>query len=152
MCRCADDEISMTTQLDAILNKYNFSKKLFESNVSFEMVEKEIGFELPDDYKYYLANFDYFEGFLGPEYLKLFAYDNLLERNKEYGIIEALPNTLMIGNNGSSEFIAIECLNTKDFRVVLSPLIDLSDQYHIEIGTSFSDMIDRLDNGIEWFR
>jgi len=58
----------------------------------------------------------------------------------------------MIGNNGSSEFIAIECLNTKDFRVVLSPLIDLSDQYHIEIGTSFSDMIDRLDNGIEWFR
>ena len=152
MCRFGNDKHSMISQLDAILNKYNFSKRQFELKIPFETVKEEIGFEFPDDYKYYLANFDYFEGFLGPEYLKLFAYDNLLERNKEYGIIEALPNTLMIGNNGSSEFIAIECLNTKDFRVVLSPLIDLSDQYHIEIGTSFSDMIDRLDNGIEWFR
>jgi hypothetical protein len=142
----------MAIQLDALLNKYNFSRKPIELTISFEKIEKEIGFELPDDYKYYLSNFNYFEGFLGPEYLKLFDYDNLLERNQEYGIREVLSNTIMIGNNGSSEFIAIECLNAKGYRVVLSPLIDLSDEYHIEIGASFSDMLDRLNNGIEWFR
>ena len=152
MCRYADDEHSMTSQLDAILNKYNFSKRPFESKIPFEIVEKEIGFELPDDYKYYLANFDYFEDFLGPEYLKLFDYDNLLERNHEYRVIEALPNTIMIGNNGSSEFIGVEYLATKNYRLILSPLIDLSSEYHIEIGTSFYDMLKRLDNSEEWFK
>src|ERR1700743_2507767 len=140
----------MGTQLDVILNKYNFSKKLVESKILFETIEKEIGFELPEDYKYYLANFDYFEDFLGPEYLKLFTYDNLLERNREYGIMEALPNTIMIGNNGNNEFIAIECLKANGYRVVLSPLVDLSEEYHIEIGSSFYDMLMRLDNGEEW--
>lgn len=138
-------------QLVDILNKYNFSKKPVESLISFEKIEKEIGFELPNDYKYYLANFDYFEDFVGPEYVKLFAYDDLLEKNQEYGVLEALPNTIMIGNNGSSEFIAIELTGTSNYRVVLSPLIDLSAEYHIEIGNSFSDMLDRLDEGTEWF-
>jgi len=139
------------TRLDDILNKYSFPKKLIESDISFQKIEKKIGFELPDDYKYYLANFDYFEDFIGPEYLKLFANDELLEKNQEYGVLEALPNTIMIGNNGSSEFIAIERMDANNYRVVLSPLIDLSAEHHIVIGGSFTDMFDRLDNGKEWF-
>jgi hypothetical protein len=142
----------MTTQLDHILNKYNFSKRPIEPKISFEKIEKEIGYELPDEYKYYLANFDYFEDFLGPEYVKLFAYESLLEENQKYGVIEALPNTIMIGNNGSSEFIAIELADTNKYRIILSPFIDLSAEYHIEIGSSFSDMLIRLDNGTGWFR
>ena len=139
------------TRLEDILNKYSFSKKTIESPISFDEIEKEIGFELPDDYKYYLANFDYFEDFVGPEYVKLFGYDSLLKSNQEYGVTDTLPNTIMIGNNGSSEFIAIELTSTNNYRVVLSPLIDLSAECHIEIGLSFSDMLNRLDNGVEWF-
>jgi hypothetical protein len=138
-------------QLEGILNNYNFSKRTTDPNISIEEIEKEINFSLPDDYKYYITHYKEFEGFLGPEYLKLFDQDMLLEENDSYQIIQNLPKTIAIGNNGSSEFIAIELIGANNYRIVLSPFIDLSAEYHIEIGTSFSDMLNRLDNGREWF-
>jgi len=74
-------------QLDAILNKYNFSKRTIEPKVSIEEIENEINFPLPDEYKYYLTHYKEFEGFLGPEYLKLFNQDMLLAKNDSYQII-----------------------------------------------------------------
>jgi hypothetical protein len=138
-------------QLDAILNKYNFLKRTIESNISIKEIENEIDFSLPDDYKYYLTHYNEFEGFLGPEYLKLFDRDKLLERNNDYQITDNLHNTIAIGNNGGGEYIAIEFMEPKNYRMVLSPFIDVSKEYHIEIGTSFFDMLIRLDNGKEWF-
>ena len=69
----------------------------------------------------------------------------------DYGIFDNLPNTLGIGVNGSSEFIAIELIDIGNCRIVPSPYIDLNKQYFIEIGTSFTDFLVRLDNGQEWF-
>jgi len=138
-------------QLDAILSKYNFSKRTIEPNVSIKEIEKDIDFSLPDDYKYYLTYYNEFEDFLGPKYLKLFDQDMLLEKNDSYQIIRNLPKTIAIGNNGNSEFIAIEFIKPNNYRIVLSPFIDLRKEYHIEIGTSFFDMLIRLDNGKEWF-
>lgn len=55
--------------------------------------------------------------------------------------------TLGIGDNGSGECIALEkCINAKT-RVILSSFIDLDKQYHIEIGSSFTDFLD----GERWF-
>ena len=138
-------------QLEGILNKYDFSKRTVDPNISIEKIENEINFLLPDDYKYYITNYKEFKSFLGPEYLKLFDLDMLLERNNSYQIIQNLPKTIAIGNNGSSEFIAIELIGVNNYRIILSPLIGLSSEYHIEIGTSFFDMLNRLNNGQEWF-
>jgi len=52
-------------QLDAILSKYNFSRRPIEPNVSFKEIENEIDFSLPEDYKYYLTHYNEFEDFLG---------------------------------------------------------------------------------------
>ena len=139
------------TELKTILTKYNFPKRTTLPTTKFEEIENQIGFPLPDDYKFYLDNYREFEEFVGPELVNLWNIDELLSRNKDTGIFENLPLTLGIGNNPSSEFIAIEFMDNKTYRIVLSPFIDLDKQYHIDIGNSFTDLFVRLDNGKEWF-
>jgi len=138
-------------ELETILTKYNFPKRTTRPTTRFEEIENQIGFELPDDYKFYLNNYGEYEEFVGAEPVSLWDFDELLSRNKDAGIFDNLPLTLGIGNNPSSEFIAIEFIDNKNYRIVLSPFIDLDKQYHIDIGSSFTDFFVRLDNGKEWF-
>lgn len=145
-----DTKISMTG-LEAILTKYNFPKRATRPTTTFEEIESQIGFLLPDDYKFYLVNYKEHEEFVGPELVNLWGCDELLSRNKDTRIFDNLPLTLGIGNNPSSEFIAIEFINNEKYRIVLSPFIDIDKQYHIGIGNSFTDFFIRLDNGKKWF-
>ncbi len=140
------------TEIDAILTKYNFPKRITIPTTTFQEIENQTGFILPDDYKFYLENYKEYEEFVGPELLNLWDCDDLLTRNKETGIFDNLPLTLGIGNNSSNEFIAIELIDNKKYRIVLSPFIDLDKEYHINIGNSFTDFFVRLDNGREWFK
>jgi hypothetical protein len=139
------------TELENILTKYNFPKRAMKPTTTFEEIEKQIRFLLPADYKFYLDNYIGHEEFVGPELVNLWDFDELLNRNKNTGIFDNLPLTLGIGNNPSSEFIAIEFLGYKKCRIVLSPFIDLGKQYHINVGDSFTDFFNRLDKGKEWF-
>ncbi len=138
-------------ELDNILTKYNFPKRTEKALTTFEEIERYIGFPLPIDYKYFLDNYSKFEEFVGPELVTLWDTDDLLTINKDTGIFDNLPLTIGIGNNPSSEFIAIEFLEVGNYRIVLSPFIDLDKQYHIDIGSSFTDFFVRLDKGVEWF-
>ena len=137
--------------LDKILTKYNFSKRTSILTVTIEEIERNLQCQLPDDYKYFLENYTEFESTLGPEYLRLWDIDNILERNLGYEIQEWLENTIGIGTNGGAECIAIEFLNHQKYRIILTPFI-FDKECHIEIGTSFTDMLVRLDNGIVWFK
>ncbi len=139
------------TELDNILTKYNFPKRTTKALTRFEEIEQQIGFSLPPDYKYFLDNYSEYEEFVGPELVTLWDTDDLIKKNKDTGIFNNLPLTIGIGNNPSSEFIAIEFLSDGNYRIVLSPLIDLDKQYHIDIGSSFTDFFVRLDKGVEWF-
>ena len=136
---------------EKVLDKYNCPKRTEKPLATVDEIEKIIKFKLPFDYKVYLQNYLGFEEEIGQEYIRLWDFDDIIETNKDYGIIDNLPNTLGIGGNGSSEFIAIELVDNGNYRIVLSPFIDLDKQYHIEIGTSFTDFLIRLDNGQEWF-
>ncbi|MEO6358295.1 MAG: SMI1/KNR4 family protein [Ferruginibacter sp.] len=139
------------TELDYILTKYNFPKRTTNALTRFEEIEQQIGFSLPPDYKYFLDNYSEYEEFVGPELVTLWDTDDLMQINKDTGIFDNLPLTIGIGNNPSSEFIAIEFLSNGNYRIVLSPFIDLDKQYHIDIGSSFTDFFVRLDKGVEWF-
>ncbi|MFD0939377.1 SMI1/KNR4 family protein [Pedobacter boryungensis] len=137
---------------EEILNKYNFPKRTEKPSTTIAQIESVVKFNLPTDYKTYIQNYSGFETYIGEAFVRLWDLDELLATNKDYEIFDNLPNTLAIGGNGSSEFIAIELINISDYRIVLSPFIDLDKQYHIEIGTSFSDFLLRLDKGQEWFK
>ena len=139
------------TELQNILEKYGFPKRTNTSSVDIKLIEKQIGFSLPDDYLFYLTNYQGHEEFVGPELVTLWDFDELLATNEQTGIFKNLPLTLGIGNNPSSEFIAIQYTPDSKYRIVLSPFIDLDKQYHIEIGSSFTDFFIRLENGKEWF-
>jgi hypothetical protein len=137
---------------EEILSKYNWPKRTEKPLVTIDQIESIVKFNLPFDYKTYIQNYLDFEEHIGQEFIRLWDFDELLETNKRYGIFDNLPNTLGIGGNGSSEFIAIELVDGNNYRIVLSPFIDLDKQYHIEIGKSFTDFLVRLDNGQEWFK
>ena len=139
------------TNLETILTKYNFPKRVTRPTTTFAEIENNIGFLLPEDYKYFLDNYTEHEEFVGPELVSLWDFDNLFDFNNDYGIFNNLPNTIAIGNNPSSEFIGIEYFDDKKYRIVLSPFIDLDRQYHVDIGNSFTEFFERLDNGEEWF-
>lgn len=134
-----------------LLIQYKFEKRLNKTSTEIQQIENIINFNLPMEYKYFLENYLEFENFIGPEYVILWDIDKLIEYNTDYTIFENLPNTLAIGSNGASEFLAIEFINENNYRIVISPTIDVNKEYHIEVGKSFSDFIDRLDNDIEWF-
>ena len=136
-------------KLEKILNKYNFPKQATHNAFDFEEIEQIISFPLPEDYKYFLNNFVEHECLLGAEYLRLWDINSLLVHNKGYEIQKYLTNTLAIGTDMGGGCIAIELVEETSYRIVLMEFIGLD--YPIEIGSSFTDMLKRLDNGQEWF-
>jgi hypothetical protein len=135
---------------EEIFSKYEIAKRISKPKTTFEEIEKIINFKLPEDYKSFALNYSEFEDFIGEQYIRLWNFDEIIEINTEYGIFENLPKTLGIGGNGSGEFIAIEKLYNDKLRVILSPFI-IEKEAHIEIGNSFTEFLERLENGTEWF-
>ncbi len=138
--------------VNELLLQYNCPKRTEKAKTTIEQIQSFVHFNLPVDYLTFLQHYQGFEGFIGAEFVRLWDLDELIEANTDYQIFENLPNTLGIGGNGSSEFIAIEKTDDNSIRVVLSPFIDLDKQYHVEIGNSFTDFLLRLDKGHEWFK
>lgn len=138
-------------EIEKLFAKYNFQKRTEKPKITIEEVENKIDFSLPEDYKFYATNYIENESFVGNEFVRLWDFNEILEINSEYKIIESLKNTIGIGVNGSSEFIGIENLENGECRMVLSPFIDLDKRYNIEIGNSFTDFFERLEKGKDWF-
>ena len=137
--------------LEQILNRHNCPIRVSEEKISFTEIESIISFALPQDYKVFLEKYLEFEGLIGKEYIHLWDFKHLTEYNEDYLIFENLPKTIGIGDNGSGEFIAIQQIDDNSLRIILSPFVDLDSQYHIEIGNSFSNFLERISNGEEWF-
>jgi hypothetical protein len=139
------------TEIESILSKYEIPKRTEPSKVTINGVEDKIGFNLPEDYKYFLNNYQGFGNSIGEEYVNLWGLEDLVEQNEGYFIIEELPGTIGIGSNGAGELIALEIRKEANLKVVLTPFIDLNEEYHINIGNSFTDFLQHLDKGKVWF-
>ena len=139
-------------KLELLLYKYDFQKRQIPVIQSIaDSIEKFIGFKLPEDYLFFLKNYNGDDSFIEKEFVKLWDADQLLQSNIGYEIFEYLPSTLAIGGNGAGEFIAIEKNKNDELKIILSPFIGLDAKDHIVIGDSFTDFLERLDNGKEWF-
>lgn len=137
--------------LKALLLKYNFPEKAEYAPAVINEIESFVKFTLPDDYKYFLLNFSGHATSIGPAYLRLWGINEILEANTGYEIPNNLPATLGIGSNMGGELIALELCDNGEYRIVLTPFVDLAKTYHIEIGSSFTDFLIRMDSGKEWF-
>jgi len=141
----------MTEHLEKIIEKYSFPKRDLNSTVEVNDVELYSKLKLPEDYVFYLENYHGIDQFIGVEFVKLWSLEEIIKANESYNIIEGLQQTIGIGSNGSGEFIGIRLDEEKNIKIILSPFIDLNAKYHIEIGTSFTDFLVRLDKGVDWF-
>jgi hypothetical protein len=136
-------------EFEYLLEKCGFIKKPRIQN-NFLDLENLVGFKMPDDYKYYLNNYEPFEGFIGQEYIALYEIDELLVLNITDEIDYHQSKIISIGSNGASENIGIKPINDNNYRIVIAQYIrDVDD--HIEIGLSFTDMLKRLNEGLTWF-
>lgn len=141
----------MTEHLEKIIEKYSFPKRDVNSTVEVNDVELYSKLKLPEDYTFYLENYYGIDQFIGVEFVKLWSLEEIIKANESYNIIEGLQQTIGIGSNGSGEFIGIRLDENDNIKIILSPFIDLNSKYHIEIGTSFTDFLVRLDKGVDWF-
>lgn len=141
---------TMKSQLEYLLEKYEFQKRNLKSEIKIESVESHFKEKFPDDYIFYLENYLEFEDFVNVEYVKLWSLENLIEINESYEIQKYIPNVIAIGSNGGGEFIGIEFMERQINRVILTPTI-LDEESNIEIGNNFSDFLERLDQGKAWF-
>lgn len=138
-------------EIEDVLRKYNWPTRGLIDDLNFKEIENVIGFNLPNDYKQFLRKYSSYETHIGEEYLKLWGFNELLEYNSGYGIIDTLEMTIGIGSNGGGELIGLKNSDGKT-KIILTPFIDLEKNNHIEIGDSFTDFIRRLDIGQSWFK
>jgi hypothetical protein len=141
----------MTEHLERIISKYSFPKRDVNASVQIADIESYSKLKLPEDYVFYLKNYHGIDQFIGVEFINLWSLEEIIESNENYNIVEQLPYTIGIGSNGSGEFIGIIWDQNENVKIILSPFIDLNSKYHIEIGSSFTDFLVRLDNGVDWF-
>lgn len=141
----------MTYDLKEIIEKYNFLKRDVNSTVEVIDVELYSKLKLPEDYIFYLENYHGIDQFIGVEFINLWSLEEIIESNESYNIVDKLAQTIGIGSNGSGEFIGIRLDQNENIKIILSPFIDLNTKYYIEIGTSFTDFLVRLDKGVDWF-
>ncbi|WP_175620651.1 SMI1/KNR4 family protein [Chryseobacterium schmidteae] len=139
------------SSIDEILSKYKWNKRTNKIDFDFKIIEEQIGFPLPQDYKNYLIQYCENENLIGQEYVRLWSVENLLEWNLDFQIFEFLPKTIAIGDNGNGEFIGIEFTQDYKYEIILSTFTDLDPEYNIQIGKSFTDFIEKLNKGETWF-
>jgi SMI1 / KNR4 family (SUKH-1) len=96
---------------DEIFKKYNWPTRITSEDTDLLDIEREISFELPEDYKEFLSRYGGHERQIGEKYIKLWDKKDLLSSNREYEIFINLPRTIGIGDNGAGEFIGIEKLD-----------------------------------------
>lgn len=141
----------MTEHFEKIVTKYSFPKRDVIASVEGAEIESYSKLKLPKDYVFYLENYFGIDQFIGVEFINLWSLEEIIEFNKNYNIVEGLPQTIGIGSNGSGEFIGITFGQDENVKIILSPFIALNSKYNIEIGSSFTDFLVRLDQGIDWF-
>jgi hypothetical protein len=132
-----------------IYKKYNFQHQKNNIKELISILDTDYRILLPEDYLDYLLEYENFEGFINDEYLSLWSIYELVEVNEANCIFDLDPKTFGIGTNGGGELIALQ-IESGSWKVVLMPLIGLDNPK--EIGTSFSNFLERLDRREKWLK
>lgn len=136
-------------QFEIILEKYQFPKRVTPAKIFLNQVENKFNVHFPDDYGTYLLNYFGFETSIGREYVELWDIEQVILNNERIFLQEYLPGAFGIGSNAGGELIAFGNIGNGDFNIILTPFIGMDSP--IDIGSSFTDFLVRLDNGRRWF-
>ncbi|SRR5579885_960022 len=105
--------------------------------------EQRLGVELPVDYVEFLKLTNGGEGFVGEEYVIVWAVEELAEMQQSYQVVSFAPGLLIFGSNGGGEAFGFDTRNPRG-TVVQVPFIGMSWEYADPIGDTFFSFLANL--------
>ena len=105
--------------------------------------EEALGWKMPQDYRELLVEKNGGEGFLGENYLILWAAEELAQFNKEYEVQEYAPGLILFGSDGGGEGFAFD-VRENPMRIVQVPFIGMELEYATMIAPDFKTFIEKM--------
>ena len=137
-------------ELKELFEKIEIFSKSDASIESAGILEKIKSISLPIDYKNFLNVYKEIDELIGNHYVVLFNLDSLILDSSNI-IDNHLGKFLIFGNNGSSENLLLRCgMENNQIYLVSSYDIEETENW-ILIGESFTNFIERLLDGVDWF-
>jgi len=105
--------------------------------------ETALQWSLPTDYKEFLEKINGGEGFVGENYLILWAAEELAQFNNEYEVQDYAPGLVLFGSDGGGEGYAFDARTTAS-SIVQIPFIGMDLVYARPMAGSFSEFVSKL--------
>lgn len=119
------------------------------TTATVEAFQTSVGVALPADYLEFLRHCDGGEGEIGPHYVSFWSLTDMAMWSQRL-VTERIAHPVLIGGNGAGEGIGLD-FSTTPPRVVLIDLNTLQLGEAMPIGSSFTDFLERLLSGKDWF-
>jgi hypothetical protein len=126
---------------ERLLAEFNGNPPLDVS--SFQKLESDAGFRLPEDYAQSLQQMNGGEGFIGNAYLILWRADDLIELNKAYEVADYASGLFLFGSDGGGEAFAFD-MRTEAKPIVSVPFIPMELKLILPLGATFKAFLEAL--------
>jgi hypothetical protein len=113
------------------------------SDAEIDAFAKQSGITLPEEYVCFLRKMNGGTGFVGSNYVDLWAVDTLIEYNRGYGAGEFVPELLLLGSDGGGQALAFDRRN-RNWPVIMVPFIPLDIREAVIIAPSFDVLFGTL--------
>jgi SMI1/KNR4 family protein SUKH-1 len=104
--------------------------------------EREIGWQLPGDYRAFLARSNGGEGFLGEHYLVLWAVEELAPFNRDFQVQDYAPGLVLFGSDGGNELFGFDTRNDAS-PIVQVPMIGMELRSARLVARNIDDLLSR---------
>ena len=111
------------------------------SNEQIELLETQLGFSLPADYKIFLLSTNGFEGWIGPSYARFASTEEVLSTTLDFSR-QFFPWAIFLGSDGGG---VMYILDTRFIPMRFGVLEFIADENDFKpLGNSFEQFIKRL--------
>jgi hypothetical protein len=133
-------------RLGEIVMKYDLTQVQLNPPAESEVVgrlSKSLGFSLPESYIDFLQNHNGGEGFIGDNYIILWAAEELADFNREYEVATYAPGVFLFASDGGGEGYGFD-LEDAAMPIVRLPFIGMERQYAERVAGNLPELFTRL--------
>lgn len=113
------------------------------NELSIKNAQRELHWNFPTIYKDFLLKYDGGEGFVGDNYVILWASNEIAQFNNDYQVQQYAPGLVLFGSNGAGEGYAFDA-RVLDAPIVQVPFIGMELSYAEPIALDFDEFFVKL--------
>lgn len=108
-----------------------------------EAMAKESDLSLPADYLKFLTLCNGGDGFLSvqPNYLRLWAAEEVVGNNRDYQMPDYVPGFFGFGDAGGGDFFAFDTRGSQPWPIVSIPFVPMNPEDAIAVADSFAELL-----------